>query len=720
MNCIVCGSSYTAHQKKCSKCGAELLISKADFLFEFDETDTNVVKKHYETYKKTQETVVVEERKNTEKKAISVDVKMPDFKNLTNVQYRQLQASSDPAKQYELGCLYFKGCRNMVEKNASKAFSLFYKSAKQGNVDAQYMLAYCYENGYGTQIIEKQALKWYRKAFENGKTEAADSIRRLGGTVQEQGQNFVSGSISSSNSNLAQYSVQNTTTESAETYEIRPSRYSDELYEETPYNSRTVYNPPLRPVRTVGQRIRDFFRNIVNFFRVICAIISSVVLGVGLSLILLICVNYVIEKDIGNIIFSAILLAIAIPLLIWLYGKEFERLEDRGILYRWLSRELVITPIVLVIILVGGMLCFRFIPALKYKVGEFQLNQGSYSAARTTFEELGDYNDSIHIANTIIEQFPSVLREGDIVKFGTYEQDNNYENGKENIEWQVVYGSSYDGYASYVTLISKNALDYRHFDANYWEYSSLRNWLNNDFLNAAFTPEEQAVLDFTGGYNTDKVDVFAIGNKAYFPIEILHTTPSEYARSKGSADTNWCFRWTNQNLTFEVNTIQASYVDSNGAILGDVPNGYFYIRPVIRLKIFAYENQLANGDNHYTELYNSDLSGLLKTYTGTYVAGQGITCMDFTITSCDKYGNITAEVFFYPHPSNPSVPSGRYMTKGCITTIDKKDDSFSINLVGDKWISRPDDYEMLELSVTVDSQFSSITGGYQFDLKSIE
>ena len=82
-----------------------------------------------------------------------------------------------------------------------------------------------------------------------------------------------------------------------------------------------------------------------------------------------------------------------------------------------------------------------------------------------------------------------------------------YEN-KEDIEWQVLYGSSYDGYASYVTLISKNALEYKYFDANYWEHSSLRYWLNNDFLNSAFTSEQQAVLDFTGGYNTDKVDVF--------------------------------------------------------------------------------------------------------------------------------------------------------------------------------------------------------------------
>lgn len=600
MNCIVCGSSFSARQKKCPGCGAELLISKADFLFEFDNADISVVKKHYEAHNKSQE--------------------------------------------------------------------------------------------------------------------SAD--RRLEEAAWEQEQNSVSGSIIR-NSDFVQHSVQNSTTEPAEAPEMRSSLYSDELSEETSDNSRTVYDPPLRPRRTVGQRIRDFFRNIVDFFRVILAIIGSVVLGVGSSLILLICINNVMEKEIGNIIFSVILLAIAIPLMIWLYRKEFEHLGDRGILYRWLSRELVITPIVLIIILVAGALCLRFVPALKYKVGEFQLNRGSYSSARATFEELGDYNDSIHMANTVLERFPSTIREGDIIKFGTYEQDNNYENGKEDIEWQVVYERSYDGYASYVTLISKNALEYKYFDTNYWENSSLRYWLNNDFLNAAFTPEQQNVLDFTGGYNTDKVDIFTIGNKEFFPIEILHTKPTEYARSLGGENINWCFRWTNRDLTFEHNTIQVSYVDSTGNILGDVPDGYFYIRPVIRLKIFAYENQLAYGDNFYTELYNSDLSGLVKTYTGTYVAGQGITCVDFTITSCDKYGNITAEVFFYPHPGNPTVSSGRYLAKGCITTINKKDGSFSINIVGDKWINRPADYEMLELSATVDSQFSSITGVYQFDVKAV-
>lgn len=79
---------------------------------------------------------------------------------------------------------------------------------------------------------------------------------------------------------------------------------------------------------------------------------------------------------------------------------------------------------------------------------------------------------------------------GDVITFGQYEQDGNYDNGPEDIEWVIL---SIDEEKALV--VSKYALDCQPYNTEYvdvtWENCSLRAWLNNDFLNAAFSEEEQ-------------------------------------------------------------------------------------------------------------------------------------------------------------------------------------------------------------------------------------
>ncbi|MBR6442105.1 MAG: hypothetical protein IKS46_00340 [Clostridia bacterium] len=86
------------------------------------------------------------------------------------------------------------------------------------------------------------------------------------------------------------------------------------------------------------------------------------------------------------------------------------------------------------------------------------------------------------------------------VTFGTYEQDNNPDNGPEAIEWIVL--DEKDGKA---LLLSKYGLDSLPFhsgsDDAAWEKSSLRSWLNTSFMQAAFTPEEQAAIQVTAVSN---------------------------------------------------------------------------------------------------------------------------------------------------------------------------------------------------------------------------
>ena len=79
----------------------------------------------------------------------------------------------------------------------------------------------------------------------------------------------------------------------------------------------------------------------------------------------------------------------------------------------------------------------------------------------------------------------------DTIKCGKYEQDNNLENGPEPIEWIDL---DYDDQENKSLLLSKYGLDASQYHADggeiTWEGCSLRNWLNWDFLNDAFTVPE--------------------------------------------------------------------------------------------------------------------------------------------------------------------------------------------------------------------------------------
>ncbi len=103
---------------------------------------------------------------------------------------------------------------------------------------------------------------------------------------------------------------------------------------------------------------------------------------------------------------------------------------------------------------------------------------------------------------------------GQIIEFGHYEQDGDVSNGTEPIEWEVL--SVEDGRA---LLISKYVLDAIPFSSTsehkIWEDSTLRMWLNDAFLNAAFTEDEQKII----------------------PTVTLTNPGNEYSRLEATADT---------------------------------------------------------------------------------------------------------------------------------------------------------------------------------------
>ncbi|MBQ4557704.1 MAG: hypothetical protein IJA60_08675 [Clostridia bacterium] len=118
----------------------------------------------------------------------------------------------------------------------------------------------------------------------------------------------------------------------------------------------------------------------------------------------------------------------------------------------------------------------------------------------------------------------NIIEVGQKVSFGVYEQDNDTSNGAEPIEWTVL-----DIGGKYALLISDFALDAKAYDSTgadgvTWENSTIRAWLNNDFLNTAFSDSEKtnvcdttlenSVVDKVFLLSTSEIDEFFDANES--------------------------------------------------------------------------------------------------------------------------------------------------------------------------------------------------------------
>jgi len=231
-----------------------------------------------------------------------------------------------------------------------------------------------------------------------------------------------------------------------------------------------------------------------------------------------------------------------------------------------------------------------------YMIANQYLENKQYRNAILLFEKLGSYKDSSALFNKykLYE-----LNIGDIVYYGKYEQDNNLNNGKEPIQWTVLAVDE-----NKALLISCMGLDNKSYDTTNstvtWETCTLRKWLNNNFLNAAFTSNEQKRIvsiklktedsykyNLNGGNDTiDKVFLLS-GREVtlYFPEEkdrIL--TVTEYAYNldehyKPNHTFQWWLRTTSTGVDLEGDI---------GYYVGD--NEYvFAVRPAIWIKLDATE-----------------------------------------------------------------------------------------------------------------------------------
>lgn len=235
---------------------------------------------------------------------------------------------------------------------------------------------------------------------------------------------------------------------------------------------------------------------------------------------------------------------------------------------------------------------------------------GEYETAAEAFAAPDGDRDSGAPAQTADEpQEIAGIREakvGDFVTFGAYEQDNDASNGKESIEWLVLEKDS-----DSELLISRYALDCRPYhdalDDMTWEECSLRAWLNEIFLNDAFSADEQSRIlntlvgaDRNPSYTTtpagndteDRVFLLSIPEAVRYmdPESARQCEPTAYANAQSGFENictanGHCLWWLRSP---GIRSINIAIVDSTGCISlhgYSVDHANTAVRPAIRIDV---------------------------------------------------------------------------------------------------------------------------------------
>ena len=251
------------------------------------------------------------------------------------------------------------------------------------------------------------------------------------------------------------------------------------------------------------------------------------------------------------------------------------------------------------------------IPQYKLSKATQLIDSGDYQAAYMLLDGLS-YRDSAEKLQSVKPALIKNAKVGDIVYFGTYEQDNDTSNGKEDIKWRVLAKEN-----NRILVISDKALDCQPYNSSYrditWENCTLRKWLNNDFVNAAFTAEERAKIPMVtvsadknpkydtdpGNATKDKVFLLSIveaekyfasdeAEKYFASDEARMCVPTDYAVARGAyvnSDNGTCWWWLRspgyyQNYAADVLLGGDVYEDGYGVNHGDCA-----VRPAMWISI---------------------------------------------------------------------------------------------------------------------------------------
>jgi len=202
-------------------------------------------------------------------------------------------------------------------------------------------------------------------------------------------------------------------------------------------------------------------------------------------------------------------------------------------------------------------------------------------------------------------------QEGDIFTMGTFEQDNDLDNGAEPIEWRVL---KVEGNRALV--LSQYGLIYRpvhdKWESVTWEYTTIRTWLNGDFLYENFSADERQHIPETYIENNSNPKHYTSGgNDTYDCVfllsyeeaeEYLHTTkdrqcaPTTYALEEargrlsedavnalGEESDGWWLRTIGKSTDWNCRMRGEGTLNVDGAV---VSRTYFMIRPAFYVDLY--------------------------------------------------------------------------------------------------------------------------------------
>lgn len=289
---------------------------------------------------------------------------------------------------------------------------------------------------------------------------------------------------------------------------------------------------------------------------------------------------------------------------------EQQREQKKAVAKQTAKKVIVAVVIVALIALIAFVIVNKTViaPQNAYNKAIEFLNNGNLIDAYETLMSLKGYKDSAQKAEDIFEQYKTeklkVAKAGDYVFFGAYEQDNNTSNGKENVEWLVLEVK--DGKA---LVVSKYALDCKQYNTSNtyvtWETCTLRKWLNNDFINAAFSSYEKAMIptvtvsaDKNPYYSTnpgnatqDQVFLLSIteANKYFNSNGAIRCEPTDYAVANGARESDngncwWWLRSPGYTHYYAANVYDIGVVYENGYV---VYNDNSAVRPAMWIDIDA-------------------------------------------------------------------------------------------------------------------------------------
>ena len=248
----------------------------------------------------------------------------------------------------------------------------------------------------------------------------------------------------------------------------------------------------------------------------------------------------------------------------------------------------------------------ELVPAVRYELAETLLQSGRYDRAATVLRELGDYLDcpqKLSAAEEILQAQYQISQAdpGSIVYFGRYEQDGDAADGPEDLAWILL-----DRQGDKALLLCRDGIDYRRFHEDFvscgWDSSTLRTWLNGEFLETAFTDSERPrILNSLieaednarygtsgGGESVSAVFLLSAGEaETYLTAQTAATLLSDAAEAKDDRAGSFggCCWWLR---TPGYNARYRAYVDRQGAVSYEgmyCDNRHFAVRPALWLAL---------------------------------------------------------------------------------------------------------------------------------------